>query len=263
MYLHIGYGNQESKDLGDLKETFGKRSRDRQRREAQAANSQYLTVSGTVRPGIDGEDYFSSVSLTSSMCNNCPSIANGGHGDDDQLTTTTDFSGIGGGQRESVSSSVFQSPRRKGSPGNKRKRDAADAMSVDVDPDTQGLESGRVEDALPSGAEATLGSSSSSSNISEDDNEDGDDEATSAPGGFGEAFKVGFPSMVPQFPVPPMPMSLADAKGKFNFGRGQLPSLLLSWYMSGYHSGYFDAQQAKKSLGKEEPSKSRNNKRQQ
>lgn len=45
----------------------------------------------------------------------------------------------------------------------------------------------------------------------------------------------------PNFPIPPMPGSLAGPDGSFEFGRGELPSLLLSWYMSGYHAGYFDA----------------------
>lgn len=203
---------------------------------------------------LDGEDYFSSVSLSSSMCNNCPSIAN------------TDISGVGGGgigiQRgsESVSSSsVVQSPRRKGSPG-KRKRgggEEMDAMSVDRD-NLSMLEldqEERAEDILPSGAEATMGSSSSSDpDLSEDDNEDGDDEGTSAPGAFRETFNskaFPFPSALPQphpqpqVPFPPMPMSLADTNGKFDFKRGQLPALLLSWYMSGYHAGYFDATQEK------------------
>jgi len=48
-------------------------------------------------------------------------------------------------------------------------------------------------------------------------------------------------SFMPHFPVPPMPASLACPDGTFNYEKGELPALLLSWYMSGYQAGYFDA----------------------
>lgn len=243
------------KELSELRETFGKRSRDRQRREAQTANSsQYLSTGLPYER--DGEDYFSSVSLTSSMCNNCPSITNEGDRDDQVHTTSENPASV-----STSSACVRKSPNKKDdcSTGKRKRDDEVDSMIVEVDQDQDHttLDADRRE--FPSGAEATMGSSSSSS-ISAEENGDGDDEATSAAGGFGESFKK-FPNMIPQFPVPPMPMSLADADGKFDFGRGQLPSLLLSWYMSGYHAGYFDAKREvlghPKPKGQDESSKNR------
>ena len=47
----------------------------------------------------------------------------------------------------------------------------------------------------------------------------------------------------PKLFMPPMPTSLANSKGKVNYGKGELSSLLMTWYMSGYHAGYYDAKQ--------------------
>lgn len=44
----------------------------------------------------------------------------------------------------------------------------------------------------------------------------------------------------PRLLAPPMPSSFAESE---LFKKGDISSLLMSWYMCGYHSGYFDAKQ--------------------
>jgi hypothetical protein len=261
IYFVAGYGNQEKKELSDLKDTFGKRSRDRQRREAQMSN---------LAAEPDVEEYYSSVSLTSSMYNNCnDSIVREREEDRLTNTTTTECSGHPRSSKFSTSAipknHLINNNAKENKGKNKRARDEVDTTTADADSErTSGLDPlDQAEEIVVPSAEATIFSSSDHSSVGDDSDDEA--EATSA-GPYGDALK-GFPNMIPRLPIPPMPMSLAGPDGKFDYGRGQLPSLLLSWYMSGYHAGYFDARREVPSsspnrANKEDKAASRTNKRQ-
>lgn len=92
-----------------------------------------------------------------------------------------------------------------------------------------------VDSAMPSCAEATIDSSSEVSSIAE--------EVQQTPVNLANGDWENFNNTMPQFrfPVPPMPLSLSNKEGAFDFSRGELPSLLMSWYMAGYQAGFFDA----------------------
>ncbi|CAL8138158.1 unnamed protein product [Orchesella dallaii] len=105
-----------------------------------------------------------------------------------------------------------------------------------------------VEGGFPYSAEATVDSSSEISSVEEEPEETEDvQDYTSVEGD----------SAYPQyrFPVPPMPLSCSKKDGSFDFGRGELPALLMSWYMAGYQAGFFDAKQEFKAAKKSESRK--------
>ncbi|ODN05007.1 Survival motor neuron protein 1 [Orchesella cincta] len=97
-----------------------------------------------------------------------------------------------------------------------------------------------VEGGFPYSAEATVDSSSEISSVEEEPEEVEDvQDYTSVEG------ESSYPQY--RFPVPPMPLSFSKKDGSFDFGRGELPALLMSWYMAGYQAGFYDAKQEFKS----------------
>lgn len=225
-FFFVGYGNEEETNLSDLKTTHGKKSRDQQRRAA----SKFQSGVGVVDME-DLRDCVSNISLTSSMYNNyTDSICRDRERDlDDTLTGTR----AGPPIQASTPRTLFHNirppynfpPQNKVAVG-KLKFEKLASQPVD----------NLMDSAIPSAAEATIDSSSEVSLR---------DEPREAPTNLTNGDWENFNNTMPpfRFPVPPMPLSLSKPDGSLDFGRGEFPSLLMSWYMAGYQAGFFDAKQ--------------------
>jgi len=73
-------------------------------------------------------------------------------------------------------------------------------------------------------------------------NNPGNGYATSSQAGKARPISVSKKSFPKMF-MPPLPTSFTSINEGQNCGKGDIPSLLMAWYMTGYHSGYFDAKQ--------------------
>lgn len=219
---YLGYGNEEQVNLLDLKTTHGKQSRARQRQEAFQNQP-----NPTGRTDVEEmTDRISNVSMTSSMCNNySESVCRDGDLLEDTLTDTRQPIQAST-PRSILFNTVLKSKQTSSSLAKLRmaKPGSLPAHSIDT-----------VDSAIPSCVEATIDSSSSVSSIVEEPQEP----PVNMTNGDWENFNNTMPQF--RFPVPPMPLSLSNKDGGFDFGRGELPSLLMSWYMAGYQSGFYDA----------------------